>query len=219
MSLAELLLQLSVLIGLPAVLLAGAGAAVIVIARDWRAAIFGYLLVSLMLALLLSQILPAEWGLMQAIAGGLVCVMLFLSARQLSWLAKDRHDEARWPRMASLSTFRALAVGLAAVAYFALYQEIEFPNLAPLFRNALVWLALMGILGLALHEEPLHAGLSLLTFLGGSELLLFSLLQRRMLVGMVLALQVLLGLAVAYLVLARGLEARAAAVDGAGGDT
>ncbi len=217
MSLADLLLQLSVLIGLPAVLLAGAGAALIVVARDWRAAIFGYLMVSLMLALLLSQILPAEWGLLQAIAGGLVCVMLFLSARQLRWLAIDRHAEARWPRMASLSTFRVLAVGLAAVAYFALYQGIEFPNLAPLFRNALLWLALMGILGLALHEEPLHAGLSLLTFLGGSELLLFSLIQRRMLVGMVLSLQVLLGLAIAYLVLARGLEASASAVDGAGG--
>lgn len=217
MSLADLLLQLSVLIGLPAVLLAGVGAALIVIARDWRAAIFGYLLLSLMLALLLSQILPAEWGLLQVIAGGLVCVMLFLSARQLNPLVKDRRDEARWPRMASLSTFRALAVGLAAVAYFALYQEIEIPGLAPLFRNALLWLALMGVLGLALHEEPLHAGLSLLTFWGGAELLLFSLVQRRMVVGMVLSLQVLLGLAIAYLMLAQGLAADMSAANESGG--
>lgn len=215
MTLADLFLQLSVLIGLPAVLLAGAGAALIVIARDWRAAIFGYLLVALMVALLLSQILPAEWGLLQAIAGGLVCVMLFLSARQLRWLAHERRDEARWPRMASLTIFRALAVGLAAVAYFALHQGIELPKLTPLFRDALVWLALMGILGLAVHEEPLHAGLSLLTFWGGSELLLFSLTQRRMIVGMVLGLQVLLGLAIAYLVLAQGLKDGAPAADGA----
>lgn len=206
MSLADLFRQLSLLIGLPAVVLAGAGAALIVIVRDWRAAIFGYLLVAAMLSLLLSQILPAEWALLQVIAGGLVCVILYLSARQLTWLGRGQPAEARWPRMASLTTFRALAAGLAAVAYFTLYQGIELPNLAPLFRNALVWLVLMGILGLALHEEPLHAGLSLLTLLGGSELLLFSLAQRRMLVGMVLALQVLLGLAIAYLVLARGLE-------------
>lgn len=217
MSLADLLLQLSVLIGLPAVLLAAAGAAVIVIARDWRAVIAGYLLVSTMLALLLSQILPAEWGLLQAIAGGLVCVMLFLSARQLRGLAHAQPDEARWPHMASLSTFRALAVGLAAVAYFALYEGIELPRLAPLFRDALLWLALMGVLGLALHEEPLHAGLSLLTFWGGAELLLFSLVQRRMVVGMVLSLQVLLGLAIAYLMLARGLDVGMSAADESGG--
>ena len=85
MSLADLFRQLSILIGLPAVLLACAGAAVIVVARDWRLGLFGYALVSLMLALLLSQIIPTDWALMQAITGGLIAVILFLSARQLRW--------------------------------------------------------------------------------------------------------------------------------------
>jgi hypothetical protein len=207
MSLADLFRQLSILIGLPAVLLAAAGAASIVITRDWRLSLFGYAVVSVMLSLLLSQIIPTAWALMQAIVGGLIAVILFLSARQLRWVpSTNRRWEARWPVMASLTSFRALAVGLAAVTFFALRGKVLLPGLEPLFRDAVFWLVMMSLLGLALHEEPMHAGLSLLTFLGAAELLIFTLIQRQMLVGMWLGGQVLLGLAIAYLVLARGLD-------------
>jgi hypothetical protein len=74
-----------------------------------------------------------------------------------------------------------------------------------LFRDAILWLSLLGLLGLALHEEPLHAGLALLTVLGAFELLLFALIQDRMLVGFMEGGQLLLGLAIAYLVVSRGL--------------
>ncbi len=210
MSLADLFRQLSFLIGLPAVLIAAAGAALIVIARDWRVAIVGYMLISLMLALLLSQILgfPVEWALQQAIVGGLVSVMLYLSARQLRGRAEVRRPPAaRWPLMASLTSFRLLAVGLVGVTFFVLRERISIPLLDALFRDALVWLLLISLVGLALHEEPLHAGLCLLTFLGAVELLLFTLTKQRMVVGLWQAMQVLVGLAVAYLVLARGLVA------------
>jgi len=206
MSLADLFRQISVMVGLPAVLLAGIAAAVIVIVRDWRLVLFGYILFSTMLALLLSQVIPTEWALLQAIVGGLVSVMLFLSARQARWDRRTGSNwEARWPRMASLTSFRLLTVALAAVAFFAVRDNVELPKVEPLFRDAILWSAMVGLLGLALHEEPLHAGLSLLTILGGFQLLLLSLIQRRMLVGLTEGGQLLLGLAIAYLVLSSGL--------------
>lgn len=206
MSLTDFFRQLSILIGLPAVVIAGAAAALIVIARDWRLAVLGYAVVSLMLALLLSQVIPTEWALLQAIAGGLVAVMLYLSARQLQSGPQARLPvEARWPRMASLTSFRLLTVGLTAVTFFAVREQITLPLLDTLFRDALVWLVLISLVGLALHEEPLHAGLCLLTFLGAAALLLFTLTQQRTVIGLWLTVQVLLGLAIAYLGLARGL--------------
>jgi hypothetical protein len=207
-SLADLFRQLSILIGLPAVLLACAGAAAIIVARDWRLSLFGYALVSLMLSLLLSQIIPTDWALLQAITGGLIAVILFLSARQLRWRpATGQPWEMRWPTTASLTSFRVLAVGLAAVTFAVVRGRVSIPMLDPLFRDALLWLVMMSLLGLSLHAEPLHAGLCLLVFLGASELLLFTLFQRRMLVGLWMGGQVLLGLAIAYLVVARGLAA------------
>jgi hypothetical protein len=205
-SLADLFRQLSILIGLPAVLLACAGAAMIVVARDWRLGLFGYALVSLMLALLLSQIIPTDWALMQAITGGLIAVILFLSARQLRWTPDSGQPwERRWPNLASLTSFRLLALVLAVAVFAALRGQIAIPGLDLLFRDALLWLVMMSLLGLSLHAEPLHAGLSLLIFLGAAELLVFTLFQRRMLVGLWMGGQVLLGLAIAYLVVARGL--------------
>ncbi len=209
MSLADLFRQLSILIGLPAVLIAGIGAALVIIARDWRVSLLGYMLVSVMLSLLLSQVIPVEWALQQAIVGGLVAVTLYMSARQLRGHAEvQRLAETRWPLMASLTSFRVLTVGLVAVTFFVLHERISIPLLDDLFRDALVWLVLISVVGLALHEEPLHAGLCLLVFLGAVELLLFTLTQQRVVVGLWQVTQVLVGLAVAYLVLARGLVAR-----------
>ncbi len=206
MSLTDFLRQVSILIGLPAVVVAGSAAALIVIARDWRLSLFAYAVFSIMLALLLSQIIPAEWALQQVIVGGLIAVMLYLSARQLR---SHRHAlkaaEARWPRMASLTSFRFLVVALLAAAFLVLRTRITVPLVDTLFGEALLWLVLISVAGLALHEEPLHAGLALLVFLGAAELLLFTLTQRRMLVGLWQALQLLIGLAIAYLVLAHGL--------------
>ena len=206
MSLADLFRQLSLLIGAPAVVLAGIGVVLIVVPRDWRIVLFGYAVMTVMLSLLLSQVIPAEWALQQVIAGGLVAVMLFMSARQLrasAYLGRPRSQQ--WPRMASLTTFRALAVGLAAIGFVAVREGLSLPDIPPLFRDAVFWLGLMSLVGLALHEEPLHAGLSLLTFLGAAELVVFTLIQRRMLVGLLQGGQVLLGLAIAYLILAHGL--------------
>jgi hypothetical protein len=161
-----------------------------------------------MLSLLLSQVIPTEWALQQAVVGGLVAVMLYLSARQLGGPdAAGLSPSARWPRVASLTSFRALAVGLVVVAFLAVRETVEIPLLTPLFRDAVLWLVLIGLVGLALHAEPLHAGLSLLTFLGGAQLVIFTLIQRQMLVGILQGGQVLLGLAIAYLVVAHGLAA------------
>jgi hypothetical protein len=107
--------------------------------------------------------------------------------------------------MASLTAFRLLAVSLGAVAFVVARERVTLPLIDPLLRDALLWLTIVGLIGLALHEEPLHAGLSLLIILGGSQLLLYTLTQQRIIVGVLQAGQVLLGLAIAYLVLARGL--------------
>jgi hypothetical protein len=207
----DLFRQLSLLVALPATLLAAAGVVLIVVPRDWRLVLIGYILVFTMVAVLLVKLVPAEWALLQALVGALVAVMLYLSARQLggSWaLGFDR--EARWPQMASLTGFRAMTVALAVVVFFALRQQVELPKVDTLYRDAILWFAMIGLLGLALHEEPLHAGLSLLAILTGSELLLFSLLQQRLWVGLLLGGQLLLGLAISYLVVSRGLAAPAA---------
>ena len=203
----DLFRQFSLLVALPAVLLAAAGMVLILVPRDWRLVLVGYALVCVMLTILLVKLVPAEWALLQAFVGGLVAVMCYVSARQLGGTrAIDFDREVRWPQVASLTGFRVMAVALAAVAFFALRQRVDLPRVDALYRDALLWLTMMGLLGLALYEEPLHAGLALLAMLAGSELLLFSLIQQRMWIGLLLGGQLLLGLAISYLMVSRGLS-------------
>jgi hypothetical protein len=202
----ELYRQMGLLVGLPAAILAGLGAVLIVVPRDWRAVLFGYAMLSVMLSLLLSRVLPIEWALLQTITGGLIAVMIFLSAGELRNVSRQPFLwHTRWPQMASVTSFRLIATALAAIAYYVLHDRITLPEVESLFHDAIVWLVMMGVLGLALHTEPMHAGLSLLTLLGGFELLLFTLVQSRLLVGLMMSLQLMLGLAIAYLVLSQGL--------------
>ena len=132
--------------------------------------------------------------------------MLFLSARQLQGTpATGLSHEARWPQLASPAIFRLLTMVLAAVAFVSVRSAIDLPLVSTTFRDAIVWLVIAGTMGLALHEEPLHAGLALLTLIGGLLLLIFNLTLSRMIVGLMEGWQLLLGLAIAYLTVSRGL--------------
>jgi hypothetical protein len=207
MSFADFIRQLSILMGLPFVLALGLAAATIVVVRDWRAALLAYGLLSVLLALLLTQGIPMEWALMQAIVGGLVAVMLFLSAGQLRGVRPPAAGrEGRWPQLASLTSFRLLAVALLAGAFFTAHSELPaLPAVGSPLSDAIVWLVLMGVMGLALHEEPLHAGLALLVVLAGFMLLFFPLTRSRVIIGLLDSWQLLLGLAISYLTVSRGL--------------
>lgn len=206
MNIFDYLLQVSILLTLPIVILMGVMAGLVVILRDWRLALFAYAFESILLAILLMQRLPIEWALLQMIAGALVAAMLFLSARQLRQAVRpELSREARWPHLSSLGLFRLLAVLLALLAFVGLHTHVLLPVVSATWRDGILWLAIAGGLGLALHEEPLHAGLALLTLVGGVMLLLFSLTPSRTLVGLFGGWQLLLGLAVSYLVVSHGL--------------
>ncbi len=206
MTIIDFLRQVSILLTLPVVVLMGLMAALLVIVRDWRLALFAYAIESSTVAVLLMQRLPMEWALLQAITAGLVAVMLFLSARQLRLAGRPGiGSDVRWPQLPSLGVFRLLAVLLALLAFLALRTQVGLPLVSAVFRDGILWLVLAGALGIALQEEPLHGGLALLTVIGGFTLLLFSLTQSRMLVGLVDGWQLLLGLALSYLMVSRGL--------------
>lgn len=214
MTLTDFIRQLSILLTLPAVVLLGIVAAVIVVVRDWRVVLFAYAILSATLAFLLVQRIPMEWAFLQAVTGGLIAVMLFLSARQLRGVPMPGAGaEARWPQLASLPLFRVLMVVLALIAFVQLHDRVQLPLPSSALGDGVLWLALVGGLGLALHDEPLHAGLSLLTGLAGFVLLYFGLTQSRLMIGFIEGWQLLIGLAVSYLMVSRGLAVPVSSLD------
>jgi hypothetical protein len=145
--------------------------------------------------------------LLQAVVGGMVAVMLFMSARQLRRLMRLPVGlKSDWPQLASLTSFRLLAVAMAAGAFFIIRGDLPaLPAVSRLLSDTIFWLALMGAMGLALHEEPLHAGVALLVVLTGFLLLFFQLTHSRLMIGLIESWQLLLALAISYLTVSRGL--------------
>jgi hypothetical protein len=67
-----------------------------------------------------------------------------------------------------------------------------------------VWLSAFALLGLALGDEALQGGVALLMWLAGTQLLFAGLRQDAWLIWLLSAVEILVGLATAYLMIARG---------------
>jgi hypothetical protein len=71
-------------------------------------------------------------------------------------------------------------------------------------RFVVVWLGAFGLLGLALGDEALQTGVSLLLWLSATQLILAALQQDIWLIWLLSSLELLLALATGYLMIARG---------------
>jgi hypothetical protein len=100
-----------------------------------------------------------------------------------------------WPELA----FRLLATLFVGLAIYSLSRRYPLPEVALDISFACYWLASLGLLNLVLTEEPLRAGMGLLTFITGFELL-FSVLERSLsVVGFLGIANFLIALAIAYI--------------------
>jgi hypothetical protein len=185
-----------------------------VLVRDWRASLLALLGQYLLAGLVLSRLVLPEIALIKVLIGALICPMLYLAARQAGWRA-DR----KWllpsgdasnttPAQDSLFpgglAFRLLAVTLMVILAAALSRRYPLPVIPPDVGLGSYWLILIGLLILMLTEEPFKGGQGLLTAIIGFELFYTSIERSLAMVWLWAVVNLLLALAIAYLVVARG---------------
>lgn len=213
----EVITQLEFLSGPWIVIGVALCATLIVILADWRLVLLAFAAQSVLLTLLSTRLLPFEWAVLRMLLGGLVAVLWFISARQVRWGQREeparwwllrRGRGKRWPLLSTVTLLRLLAVLLAGLVFFRLQGRLTLPLLPSDLALACTWLWLMGFLALALSDEPLRAGLGLLTISAGFQLLYAALEPTALAIGLLGSLDLLLGLAVAYLMVAHGVAGR-----------
>ena len=119
-----------------------------------------------------------------------------------------RRRGERWPALSTVALLRLLTVCLAVLVFLPLHSRLALPALPSDLGLVCTWLWLMGFLALALSDEPLRAGLGLLTVLAGFQLFYAALEPSATAIGLLGSLDLLLGLAVAYLMVAHGVAGR-----------
>lgn len=204
----QLAQQVQSLTSTPALYAIGIGAFIAVAARDWRLVLAGFMALTVGSALQTSTLLPAEWALVRVIVGGLVAIMWYLSAQRAGWgghfLPFQRHGGVMARPLSSTTLFRTLlALGLAGVL-LTVRPRLPLPPLPVDVEAVVVWLGAFALLGLALGDEALQAGVALLMWLAATQLLLAALQQDAWLIWLICTVELLVGLATAYLMVARG---------------
>lgn len=189
-------------------------AAALVLTMDWR---LGFLLLGVqygLAALVLSQ--TADWQVVAAkgIVGAFVVVSLILTGRAVNYgrrVPSAGHDEEHdwparfnpWPALDVPTNlpFRLAAVALVTVAVGYTVSEggYTLSGAAPRVCLASYLLMGLGLLNLGLTEEPMSAGLGLLTAMTGFDVLYGSIEPARAVVVLIAAMHFAVALSVSYL--------------------
>lgn len=212
----DLFAQLAHMSGLPTVIGLVITASVIVIVSEWRFELWALLIQYILLGLLHLRMLSPELALIKVLVGLLICPMLYWSAR---WVESERAHKAEverhqiaqekgevplpplpWPVRPTNWAFRLMVVLLLFIVLYSISNAFPLPFVASDIAPACLWLGMIGLLTLVLTSSPLAAGMGLLTLTAGFELFFDALSPSLMSVGVFAATNLLMGLAVSYLI-------------------
>jgi hypothetical protein len=188
--------------------------AILILISDWRLSLLAFAVQYLLITVLLSTLVQLEVATVRMIAGGLVALMLYISARRvrsrrirqaLALGPKDRGPVGlpfdRDPFVIGLP-FRFIAIVLVAVTVITVAAQLPFPNTPLLFWVVSLWLCSIGLLLIAITRDALKLGMGLLTFSAGFGILYLAIEPSLLFYGLLVILDLMLALSVAHLTIA-----------------
>lgn len=213
----DLLERFDFLRGEPAVYLALAAAVLAFVFRDWRGTILAMVALYLFSGLLYADLLDPRLAAIKVVVGLFIALILYLTGRQVSWgrlpedvtpeeamqLQRERYVHLGKFQIAADIPLRLLLAAVILLLARFLTQNQPLPVLPEQLNLAVYGLAGIGLIGLGLTSEPFRAGIGLLIFWLGCDLLYSGLEQSAAILAMLAAAVLATTLVIAYLVQAR----------------
>ena len=110
-----------------------------------------------------------------------------------------------WPVRPTNWMFRLLSILLLGIVLYSVSRAFSLPFVDADIAPVCIWLWLVGLLTLVLTSEPLPAGVGLLTLVSGFELFFDAMSPGLVGIGILAAIDLLMGLAISYLTTVRDL--------------
>jgi len=157
-------------------------AGLLILLRGWASALLALMIQYLLLAWLLTTVIPLPLALIKALMGAIACVILYWSARRTGdaptspFKPLELDDNARREAINAATgfsmrmPFRVGALLLAALATYGLATRYPLPEMTLEAGLACTWLTVVALVLLALSESPLRIGMALLTWMMAFEM-------------------------------------------------
>lgn len=214
-TLPELVEQLSLVVTTFAMVAVMITAGVMVVIKDWRASLLALVIQYVVMGLLLTSEIRMELAVIKTLVGAILCLILYMTARHVEWGrptsppspaaeagALSEPSASQWTLPTELP-FRFLAALLVVVAAYGGASTYPMPAVSEAIGLSVYAMAALGLLAMGLTDEPLKAGLGLLTFVSAFELFYTVLEPSLIVVGFLGLANFLIALAIAYLTVAR----------------
>ncbi len=195
----ELIQRISFLAAMPALLGICVALGLLLILRRWQMHALGMALLYFFVALLHTRVIRPEVAVVKLLIGWMITMALYLTGRYLSEREREQAKDKGRASIPRDAPFRALL--LVAAYTLAVGGSIHYPlpQVPGDVGLACYLLGVGGLMLMGLSEEPFRAGLGILTFLAGFDLLFGALEPSLVVAGLLGAANFLTALAVTYL--------------------
>ncbi len=187
-------------------------AAVILLIRDWRAALFALLLHYIFVAFLLTTFVSLNVAVVRVVSGIFVAIILFITMRQVEEADRNTRMDPNDPSLNRSTArlylpqifhvdfpFRLTAVSFVTVSIAGVTSSMSFLGLPMHVLFGSLWLISAGILVSVLSRDVARLGLGILLFTSGFCVLETAIEGSLFLYGLLNIADLLLALVVAHL--------------------
>jgi uncharacterized membrane protein len=178
--------------------------ALLLLSRRWRIHALGMALIYFFTSLLHTRVIHPGVAAVKLLIGLMVALTLYMTGRHLSELEREESEQngeprKKWFSIAADTPFRALILAIAFVVARMGSVRFPLPQVPSDVDLACYLLGTGGLFLMGLSEDPFKAGLGLLTFLAGFDLLFGALEPSLVVAGLLGAACFLIALAVTFL--------------------
>jgi hypothetical protein len=185
--------------------------ALVVLVSDWRVSLLALAIQYILVAILLSTLIPLQIAAVRMIAGGLVALMFYITARRTrsrrrrqqastgsgedAEFAEDAPRGVFWTNL----PFRLVGLALVSLSVIVLSGQFVLLNAPILFWATGLWLAAGGLLIIALTRDALKMGMGLLFFTSGFGILYLSIDNSLLIYALLVISDLVIALAISHI--------------------
>jgi hypothetical protein len=181
--------------------------AVVMLVTDWRVSLLALAGQYILVAILLSTLIPLQIAAVRMIAGGMVATMFYVTALRVN--ARRRRQRSAqstvpadpivrgifWMNL----PFRFVALVLVGLSVVALSGQFVLLNAPTVFWVTGLWLALGGLVTIALTRDALKLGMGLLFFTSGFGVIYLSIDNSLLIYALLVISDLVIALAVSHI--------------------